>query len=35
MVITLHIYSIHERMKKINEKTIIYQFEDKHLFWDE
>ena len=28
MVITLYLYSVHERMKKINEKTIIYQFED-------
>ena len=28
MTITLYIYFVHERMRKINEKTIIYQFED-------
>ena len=28
MTITLCIYFVHERMRKINEKTIIYQFED-------
>ena len=28
MVITFYIYSVHERMKKMNEKTTIYQFEE-------
>ena len=28
MVITLYIYSVHERMKVWMEKTTIYQFED-------
>ena len=28
MVITLYIYSVHERMKVWMKKTTIYQFED-------
>ena len=28
MVITLYIYSVHERMKELMKKTIIYQFEE-------
>ena len=32
MMITLYIYSVHERMKFFNEKTIIYQFEDQQPY---